>query len=407
MAFSLGNGQDISYVKEQAEILSSARMKGRGYVDRGLDRAAQHIAAEFKNLGLKPYGKHYFQEFDHKVNTFPGKMELTIDSQEMQPGADFIVDPASPLFAGRLRAQVYDGNNLQTLPSLEVLQEECENCLIVLDMQDVEEKEVLKEARQLKYLLSDFAPVIWLKDEKRTWGVSNQQLEYPIIECASNLLVDGSLVEIKIEAVFESSFTSKNVIGYIPGSKYPDSLIAFTAHYDHLGMMGDDACFFGANDNASGTAYILSLAKHYMDYPPECTLAFIAFAGEEAGLVGSRYFVENPLFPLENLKFVINLDLMGSGVEGITVVNARSQTREFDLLETLNRTHDLLPQIKARGQAPNSDHYYFSEAGVPAIFIYALGGSTAYHDIYDVSSNLTFEEYNDIFKLLTLFVNKL
>jgi hypothetical protein len=399
--------QDIDYVKKQAEILSSHKMKGRGYVDNGLECAAKHISKEFKKIGLKSYQGDYYQSFHHKVNTFPDKVELTVDHVVLKPGVDFIVDSSSPLFAGRLKAKLIDLSDLSSLPDPNLLEESCDDCILILDVRQVTDDQIRKDAIQLKYLYSQHVPVIWLSDAKRTWSVSDGQSEFPVIETSSDLLKDGSLIEVKIDARFESDFESKNIIGYISGTSNSDSIILFTAHYDHLGMMGDEAIFYGANDNASGTAFIMSLAKHYIKNPSEYTCVFIAFAGEEAGLKGSKFFVENSLIDLEKIRFVINLDLMGSGIDGITVVNAKDNATEFDLMSGLNEELELLPAIKSRGQAANSDHYYFAEAGVPAIFIYALGGSKAYHDVFDVSSNLTFDEYSDIFKLLTHLVEKL
>lgn len=405
--FLITQAQDLDYVKQQADILASERMLGRGYVGGGLDLAAEHISKEFENLGLIGFGQDYYQPFYHRVNTFPSVIEFKIGGDALTPGIDFIVDPSCPLFAGRLMARIIPLTDLKTLPHPDTIASTCVDCILVLDARGLTDKTILKDADQLKYLYSEYAPVVWLSDTKLTWAVSDQQTRYPIVETNSDKLKDGSWIELKIGAELISDFKSKNILGHVKGRSVPDSIIVFTAHYDHLGMMGEEACFNGANDNASGTAFLLSLAKHYVEYPDDYTCVFIAFAGEEAGLKGSKYFVENPLFDLSKVRFVINLDLMGSGVDGITVVNAKENHEEFSILEELNTEHELLPVVKSRGQAANSDHYYFAEAGVPAIFIYALGGSQAYHDVYDVSSNLTFEEYPDIFKLLTYLVDKL
>jgi Iap family predicted aminopeptidase len=295
---------------------------------------------------------------------------------------------------------------MATLPEPKSIKEACNDCIIVLDVRQLEDRERLKEANSIKYIYSDVVPVIWLSDAKRTWSVSDKQLSYPIIE-TSFPINEGSHIELEVVAQFETEFESENVLGFVPGTEKADSFVVFTAHYDHLGMMGTEACFYGANDNASGTAFLLSIAEHYVTNPAEYTCVFIAFAAEEAGLKGSEYFVGHPVIDLEKIRFLINLDLMGSGKEGITVVNAKENPKEFDIMQGINEELDLLPVIRSRGQAANSDHYYFAEAGVPAIFIYALGGSQAYHDIYDVYANLTFEEYSDIFKLLTHLVEKL
>ena len=192
----------------------------------------------------------------------------------------------------------------------------------------------------------------------------------------------------------------------VRGSLYPDSFIVFTAHYDHLGRMGKQAIFPGANDNASGTAMIIDLARYYAQPANrlKCSILFIAFAGEEAGLIGSKYYTENPLLPLEQIRFLINLDLMGNGEDGVMVVNGALHEPEFNILDSLNKSQQLVKELGKRGKARNSDHYYFSEKGVPAFFLYTQGGSKAYHDIYDVPSAIKLDEFEDIKLLLQGFV---
>ena len=94
---------------------------------------------------------------------------------------------------------------------------------------------------------------------------------------------------------------------------------------------------------------------------------------------------------------------MGTGEEGITVVNATIFPKEFALLKQVNDQNHYLAKVASRGKAANSDHYWFSEKGVPAIFIYTMGGIKAYHDVFDVSKTLPLNEYNHLFKLLIDF----
>jgi Zn-dependent M28 family amino/carboxypeptidase len=186
-----------------------------------------------------------------------------------------------------------------------------------------------------------------------------------------------------------------------------DSLIVLTAHYDHLGMMGSKTIFPGANDNASGTALLLSLVKHYAAQPQKYTIVFIAFAGEEIGLIGSGYFTENPVFPLTKIKFLVNFDMAGTGDDGIQVVNGKIYQSKFDLLTKLNNEGSLMKQVKIRGEACNSDHCMFHSKGVPCFFIYTLGGIQAYHDVYDKADTLPFTDFEDYFRLITAFIAKL
>jgi Zn-dependent M28 family amino/carboxypeptidase len=191
----------------------------------------------------------------------------------------------------------------------------------------------------------------------------------------------------------------------IKGKEKPDSFLVVTAHYDHLGKMGDFAIFPGANDNASGVAMMLDLAKTFSKKPPKYSVLFIAFAGEEAGLLGSLYYTENPVLPLSKIKFLLNLDLMATGDKGLTAVNGTVHPELFDLLRTCNSIGSYLPVINARGKASNSDHYYFSEKGVPSMFIYLMGDYHQYHDVGDTYEAVTFSKYNEAFLLMKEFLD--
>jgi Zn-dependent M28 family amino/carboxypeptidase len=133
----------------------------------------------------------------------------------------------------------------------------------------------------------------------------------------------------------------------------------------------------------------------------------VAFGGEEAGLIGSKFFTENSPVALEKIKLVLNLDLLGTGDDGLMVVNGAIFPKLFDQIKHLNDTNKYLPQIRARGKAANSDHYWFSEKGVPALFVYTMGGITAYHDIYDVPKTLPYTRFRETFALLTQFLDGL
>ena len=182
----------------------------------------------------------------------------------------------------------------------------------------------------------------------------------------------------------------------------------FTAHYDHLGGFGDSLYFAGANDNAAGVALMLSIAKWYQAHPPPFSVVFIAFAGEEVGggLMGSKYYTDHPAIKLKNISFLINLDLVGNGEEGITVVNATEFPSAFSLMQKINKSQNYLSNIYSRGKARNSDHYWFTENGVPSFFIYTMGKRKAYHDVLDISSTLALPEVNDLQLLITEFIRQ-
>ena len=213
--------------------------------------------------------------------------------------------------------------------------------------------------------------------------------------------------QVKVDNKFIKNFKASNVCGIVKGNIHPDSIIMITAHYDHLGGLGKDTYFPGANDNASGVSLLLNLAKYYAKHPQPYTIGFILFSGEEAGLMGSRYFTENPLVKLKNIRFLTNTDLAGTGVDGITVVNATEFSKEFKIMLDINAQYNLLKAVNPRGKAANSDHYFFTEKGVPSFFFYTLGGITAYHDVFDIAATLPLNKHEDLFKLMIKFNEKL
>lgn len=406
--------QEVRYARSIVGALASPEMKGRGYVGKGERLAAQYIKEALNEIGLQPYGKNYFQYFETPVNTFPGKASLTLNNQVLVPGKDFLVDPGSPSIQGSFDA-------VMLLPS-DILNDST----LAMRLIDAKGRFIVVDATMLDQLPSDYqqrindvinflkyhpnnpaAGTVILTNQKLVWGAStNQSLKPTFIVHAQ----PGTAAIFRIEAALDSKFIPKyrtqNVIGYVEGHR-SDSLIVITAHYDHLGMLGRETVFPGANDNASGVAMLLSLAKHYAANKPEYTMVFIAFGGEELGLLGSSWFVEHPLFPLSSIKFLVNFDIAGTGDDGIQVVNGSVFRDKYNKLVELNNDLNLLPQVKIRGEACNSDHCLFYKSGVSCFFIYTLGGIQAYHDIYDKSETLPLTEFADYQQLMISFLESL
>ncbi len=343
-------------------------MWGRGYTNNGLETAASYINAQFETYGLSPMnGQTFKQSFSFPVNTFPGNMELRINGKSFTAGRDFIVMPESI--------------GLKASGKL--------------------------EQKDSSVFISSANRIVMVLKDKLTWSVSNKQADYTGIEILKALVKDPETIDINIENQFIPDFKAENIIGMVKGTKVPDSFLVFTAHYDHLGGMGRDTFFPGANDNASGVSLLLNMARHYAVNPAPYSMVFICFAAEEAGLIGSKYFTEQPLVDLKKIRFLINMDMVGTGETGITVVNASYYPREFDLINQINKDHKYLVQINSRGKSANSDHYFFTEKGVPAFFIYTTGGIKAYHDVNDQPGTLPFTEYNDLFNLFVDFNKKI
>ena len=173
---------------------------------------------------------------------------------------------------------------------------------------------------------------------------------------------------------------SNNVIGFIPGSKKPDEAVIYMAHWDHFGLdfsRSDDKIFNGAQDNAGGIAGLLALAEKFKQGPaPERSIAFVAVTAEERGLLGSRWYAEHPLFPVNKTVAGINMDIMNvygpmrdvmvfgygsSELEPILAKYAKAQNRYIAPEPT--------PQD---GFYYRSDHFNLAKKGVP--MLYARGG---------------------------------
>jgi Zn-dependent M28 family amino/carboxypeptidase len=260
---------------------------------------------------------------------------------------------------------------------------------------------------QLVDELTEYFPVIELYSDKFTWSVSQKATTFPHVYLRDTLYKKGALISLDIENKFIQNYTTQNVIGYIPSKRwFCRKYIFLTAHYDHLGRMGANTYFPGANDNASGTSILFGLANRFIDKPSKYNIVLIAFSGEEAGLLGSKYYTEHPIIPLEKIKFLLNLDIMGSGEDGVTLVNGSIFTKEFDQLVKINEEKQLLSAVKKRGKAASSDHYFFTEKGVKSMFMYTMGPNTNYHDIDDQFENLSFAEFEDIQKLIELFIRQ-
>ncbi len=206
--------------------------------------------------------------------------------------------------------------------------------------------------------------------------------------------------------IVRAGYRSQNVCGYIPGEV--DTMIVFTAHYEHLGMHGD-TLFPGAHDNASGVAAVMDLARMVNQQRGRYTYVFLLFGGEESGLVGSHYFADNPLISFAKVKLLVNIDLFCGGDEGLMVVNAndRATAPYVELLQAVNARDGYTSKIGRRNNAPNSDHWYLSQH-CPAIFLYTLGGPYGgYHSPTDTCDGCGLGNYMRFMTLLRAFLERL
>lgn len=405
------SAQDTSFARKTIDTLSSSYFSGRGYVYDGAMKASHYIADQFSSYHVKTFEgfNGYFQTFQMPVNTFPGKLKVSIDGKLLVPGQDYLVNAYSAGINKR-NLKIYHASVLKTMSAQEWGKINFKNSAIFGSTQDVEScKELIAQWETKNALDEKMKPIFIVEKPKLTWTVySGTDIPNIVALEVKEGVIDAKAkrISLRIEQKYIPHYTVQNVCGYIKGKTYPDSFIFFTAHYDHLGNMGCKTYFPGANDNASGTAMLLNLAQYYSkpENQPEYSIVFVAFTAEEAGLIGSKYFTENSPMPLSQISFLINMDLIGNGEDGIMVVNGSVFKNAYDALLEINAKHSFVKEIKQRGKAANSDHYWFSEKGVPAFFIYLLGEYPYYHDIYDIAEKPTLKGYIGTFNLLTHFV---
>jgi Zn-dependent M28 family amino/carboxypeptidase len=176
--------------------------------------------------------------------------------------------------------------------------------------------------------------------------------------------------------------SSRNVVGVLPGASRPDEAIVYMAHWDHLGKHdgeeGEDVIYNGAVDNATGVAGIIEIAGKFAasEPRPARSLVFLAVTLEESGLLGSKYHVAHPAFPLEKTVAVINLDAMSvNGPSRDMVVVGKGNSELEDILKTYTdqqQRTQVAETNTAGGFYFRSDHFNYAKAGVPAL--YAKGG---------------------------------
>jgi hypothetical protein len=205
-------------------------------------------------------------------------------------------------------------------------------------------------------------------------------------------LVKGKSLAMNV-SITSTPVGGRNVIGWLTGSDpaLKDEAIVVGAHYDHIGVMKDhdaeaDYIFNGADDNASGTSGMLAVAKAFssMVETPKRSVIFIAFAGEEKGLLGSETYVRKPLWPLEKTMAMFNLDMIGRNYpDSLFVIGARQNPGLLKVLKKENKTIGFaLAESNRKEMEGGSDHVSFFRKDVPVIFFFT-GFHEDYHKVTD------------------------
>jgi hypothetical protein len=400
------NAQDLTHYKQIVKELSSSKYQGRGYAKDGANKAGKYLAKEFFKAGVD---KVICQPFTLDINTFPGKMKMWVDGKKQIPGMDFTMREFAPGIKGEFGLYYIDTAHYDSEKIFnDLAKPENKDCFVVCDFLFS-----YKHGKDFKRLQSKDdctnAGLIftWEEPLKFYKAYGEKVGEKPIIWVPYRFPKDAKTIKLNIENKFLKDYECFNVIAKVEGRRH-DSCYVFTAHYDHLGNLGRRVYYAGANDNASGTAAIVTLAAYYAQNRPEYDMYFIAFSGEDANLRGSEYYAWHPIVPLEQIKYLFNIDMIGDNNPVQYCEASDEGLRGFTLFDEINNEKHYFKALNRGKLAANSDHYPFAARHVPCIFFENEEGDAFkyYHTIHDTYENAIFSTYEPIFKIVTDFIEK-
>ncbi|HUA18580.1 MAG TPA: M28 family peptidase [Bryobacteraceae bacterium] len=383
-------------------FLASDLLEGRDTPSRGLDLAAEYIAAQFRRAGLEPGGDNgYFQTAHMLVVTpttrgFALRLSHGNAAFSAQPSeASFRISDALDLAGAPVfKLDAADAGLIEKLTAADV-----ENKVVIVEY----DPRLMTNLRAAMVKLRQWKPpLIILVDPTGVMarGGDDQRVVDPgepensrrqvtlrgraAAEFYASLKpgLSGAVATVHIDAPESRPVTLHNVVAVLRGSdpQLRDTCILLTAHYDHLGMRPDgdgDRIFNGANDDGSGTVSVLEVARvlAQLNPRPRRSIVFVTFFGEEKGLIGSRFYARHPVWPLEKTIAQLNLEQVGrtDSTEGKQINNATLTGFDFTSLTGFVRRAGELTGIKVYKNGRNSDPYFsasdnlsLAQVGVPA-----------------------------------------
>ena len=398
--------QDLAHYKSLIKALSSAKYQGRGYAKGGANKAGKYLLKEYRKAGVDEVT---VQPFTIDINTFCGKMEMWADGKQLQVGVDFSMREYSPGVHGEFPVYHVDTLNFDAERMYADLQKpEYANALVCCDFwfsykhrKEFSRLQKAGECNNAGLLQTWASPIKFFK------AYGEKVVDKPIVWVTPEAIEGVKRVRLNVDNKFLKDYELFNVIAKVSGERH-DSCYVFTAHYDHLGNLGKKIFYAGANDNASGTAAIVTLAAYYAKNRPPYDMYFLSFSGEDANLRGSDWYVEHPIVPLEQIKYLFNIDMIGDNNPVQYCEVSDEGMRGFKLFEKINAGKKHFASLHRGELAANSDHYPFAVRHVPCIFLENEKGDAFqyYHTIYDTYDTVRFDSYEPVFRLVCDFIGQ-
>ncbi len=406
MATMPAEAQNMAHYKRVIKQLSSSKFQGRGYAKDGANKAGKYLQKEFEKAGVDEVS---LQPFKLDINTFCGQMEMWADGKKLRAGIDFSMREYSPGVHGSFPVYHVDTLNFDAERMFaDLAKPEYANCLVACEFWfTYRHRDAFSRLQKVGECTNAGLIYTWDAPIKFFKAYGHYVVDKPIVWVTPEAINNVKNVRVEVDNKFLKDYECFNVIAKVNGLRH-DSCYIFTAHYDHLGNLGKKIFYAGANDNASGTAAIVTLAEYYAKNRPPYDMYFIAFSGEDANLRGSTWYTEHPVVPLQQIKYLFNIDMIGDNNPVQYCEVSDEGMRGFALFEQINDRGHYFKALHRGDLAANSDHYPFATHHVPCIFLENEKGDAFqfYHTIFDTYKTVRFDSYEPVFRLVRDFVER-
>lgn len=428
----------VEDLRARLSIVAHDSMRGRATPSPELEETAAYIADEFASFGLRPAGPDGDWQQRFEVTTIrPGDaadhaaiIEGPAGSWELEFGTAYLAQHESPSAegAGEIFVHRVDGEPTDVTGQIVAVQVTLDNLQQVFGGG----LGTMIEGEPAGFLLSLDVPDEFMGRLRRFLAGGRTVLGAPpessipvVYLIHSRLpaqiagLIGGQAGPTGWDATLRTTASvetasAPNTIGLLEGSdpELADEYVVFTAHMDHLGVAtgveaGADSIHNGADDDGSGTVTIVELAEAYasLETRPRRSLLFMTVSGEERGLLGSRWYSENPVVPLDQTVANVNIDMIGRNWADTIVAIGQQESTLGTLVQSVSQAHPELNMAVIEDRWPEesfytrSDHYNFARKGVPILFFFN-GVHEDYHAVTDEVDKINYEKMARIGRLI-------
>lgn len=418
-------------------FLASDELKGRATGSPEIDIAASYLANHLRRYGVKPAGDDgsYYQQINFEKVSTPESIEMLMKKLDLSEFINLKVSEMNfkgeAIFLGYGSEEDFKSNDVKGKLVLTFAGNEGATEMMQSYKAGMKKREMAQKAGAVALVeiatLSDpekaslahyfnesrvtLEPISEASEFVHLWGLSKPDAEMPKLKMGA-----GKPAELRINGITTDKMSGRNVVGYLEGTDpgLKDEFIVYSAHYDHVGVgkpnVEMDSIFNGARDNAVGVVTVLNTAENIAKYPTKRSSLFILFTGEEEGLLGSKYFVENPAIALDQIVYCFNSDNGGyNDTSKTTIIGLNRTTASQHFIDAaaefgLTAIDDPAPE---QNLFDRSDNVHFAQKGVPAP-TYGMGFNGFDEEItkyyHQVTDNPDTMDYDYLYKFFQSYV---